>query len=79
MLVLNYPMLLDVSEGAEKQEEEEPVEDLLKPGHLARLMEEELEAEVETLCVGDVNARLEKLLSTLRTHRDACQPPQLQV
>ncbi|XP_062266826.1 midasin [Platichthys flesus] len=68
----------DVSEGAEKQEEEEPVEDLLKPGHLARLMEEELEAEVETLCVGEVNVRLEKLLGTLRTHRDACQPPQLQ-
>ncbi|KAF0023084.1 hypothetical protein F2P81_023714 [Scophthalmus maximus] len=71
------------TEGAEKEEQqeeegEEPVEDLLKPGHLARLMEEELEAEVEALCVGDVSARLERLLVSLRTHRDACQLPQLQ-
>ncbi|XP_035472852.1 midasin isoform X2 [Scophthalmus maximus] len=73
----------DVKTGAEKEEQqeeegEEPVEDLLKPGHLARLMEEELEAEVEALCVGDVSARLERLLVSLRTHRDACQLPQLQ-
>ncbi|XP_071334594.1 midasin isoform X2 [Trachinotus anak] len=65
-------------EGAEEEDEEEPVEDLLKPGHLARLLEEELEAEVEALSVGDVNGRLEKLLSSLRTHRDTCQPAQLQ-
>lgn len=55
------------------------MEDLLKPGHLARLLEEELEAEVEALCVGDVSARLDRLLSSLRTHRDTCQPSQLQV
>ncbi|XP_039980712.1 midasin isoform X5 [Xiphias gladius] len=66
-------------EGAEEEEEDEdPVEDLLKPGHLAHLLEEELEAEVEALCVGDVSASLESLLSSLRTHRDACQPQQLQ-
>lgn len=73
-------MLFDVSEGAEEEEEdEEPVEDLLKPGHLTRLLEEELAAEVEALCVGDVSVRLEGLLSRLRTHRDSCQPAQLQV
>ncbi|XP_042247008.1 midasin [Thunnus maccoyii] len=66
-------------ESAEEvEEDEEPVEDLLKPGHLTRLLEEELTAEVEALCVGDVSAGLEKLLSRLRTHRDSCQPPQLQ-
>ncbi|XP_058470371.1 midasin [Solea solea] len=71
-------------ESAEKEKEleevvdEEAVEDLLKPGHLARLMEEELEAEVEALSVGDVGARLERMLSSLRTHRDSCQQPQLQ-
>ncbi|XP_059212052.1 midasin [Centropristis striata] len=64
-------------DGAE-EEEEEPVEDLLKPGHLTRLLEEELAAEVEALCVGDVIAQLEKLLSHLKTHRDSCQSPQLQ-
>lgn len=71
-------MMSDVSEGAEG-EDEEPVEDLLKPGHLTRLLEEELAAEVEALCVGDVGSSLERLLSHLRTHRDSCQPPQLQV
>ncbi|KAM3861280.1 midasin [Diretmus argenteus] len=62
----------------EEEEEEEPVEDLLKPGHLSRLLEEELEAEVESLSLGEVSAGLETLLSLLRTRRDACQPQQLQ-
>ncbi|XP_031717306.1 midasin isoform X2 [Anarrhichthys ocellatus] len=65
-------------EEEKEEEEEEPVEDLLKPGHLTRLLEEELAAEVEALCVGDVSGGLERLLSRLRTHRDSCQPPQLQ-
>lgn len=56
--------------------DEEPVEDLLKPGHLTRLLEEELAAEVEALCVGDVSGGVEQLLSRLRTHRDSCQQPQ---
>uniref|UniRef100_A0A3Q1FB83 Midasin AAA ATPase 1 n=1 Tax=Acanthochromis polyacanthus TaxID=80966 RepID=A0A3Q1FB83_9TELE len=57
---------------------DEPVEDVLKPGHLTRLLEEEVEAEVEALSVRDVSSGLERLLSRLRTHRDSCQPPQLQ-
>uniref|UniRef100_A0A665V9V2 Midasin n=1 Tax=Echeneis naucrates TaxID=173247 RepID=A0A665V9V2_ECHNA len=61
-------------ECANKEEDdEEPVDDLLKPGHLARLLEEGLEADVEALSVGDVNARLQKLLVSLMTHRDTCQ------
>lgn len=55
------------------------MEDLLKPGHLTRLLEDELAAEVEALCVGDVSGGLERLLSRLRMHRDSCPPPQLQV
>nr|XP_020508278.1 midasin [Labrus bergylta] len=64
--------------AAEEKEDEGPVEDLLKPGHLSRLLEDELAAEVDALCVGDVSSGLEKLLSRLKTHRDSCQPSQLQ-
>lgn len=67
-----------ISEGA-KEDKEEPLEDLLKPGHLTRLLEEELEAEVEALRVGDVSSGLERLLSHLKTHRDSSQPPHFQV
>ena len=73
-------VLFVVAEGADGEEEDdEAVEDLLKPGHLSRLLEEELAAEVEALCVGGVSAGLERLLSSLQTHRDSCQPAQLQV
>uniref|UniRef100_A0A7N6BG26 Midasin n=1 Tax=Anabas testudineus TaxID=64144 RepID=A0A7N6BG26_ANATE len=57
----------------------DPMEDLLKPGHLTQLLEEQLQADVEALCGGDVCSGLEKLLRSLKTHRDACQPSQLQV
>ncbi|XP_071391101.1 midasin-like [Centroberyx affinis] len=66
------------SDEEEEEEEEEPVEDLLKPGHLSRLLEEELEAEVESLSLGEVSAELERLLGRLGSHRDACPPQQLQ-
>uniref|UniRef100_A0A3Q2P9S6 Uncharacterized protein n=1 Tax=Fundulus heteroclitus TaxID=8078 RepID=A0A3Q2P9S6_FUNHE len=52
--------------------DEEPVEDLLKPGHLTRLLDQELEAEVEALSVANVNAGVSRLLSCLRSHRDSC-------
>ncbi|XP_047429048.1 midasin isoform X2 [Mugil cephalus] len=66
-------------ESAEEEEDEteEATEDLLKPGHLTRLLEEELEAEVEALCLGDITAGLKRLLSCLKTRRDSCQPLQL--
>uniref|UniRef100_A0A3Q3KQG4 Midasin n=1 Tax=Mastacembelus armatus TaxID=205130 RepID=A0A3Q3KQG4_9TELE len=66
-------LLLVKKVAEEEEEDEEPVEDLLKPGHLAHLLEEELEAEIEALCVGDIGTGLERLLKCLRTHRDACQ------
>lgn len=71
-----YTVLSAISEGTE--ENEEPVEDLLKPGHLSRL-EEQLDVEMEALSVGNVVTKLQMLLMSLRTHRDACEPPHLQV
>ncbi|KAK6297294.1 hypothetical protein J4Q44_G00318770 [Coregonus suidteri] len=59
-------------------EEEEPQEDLLKPGHLSRLLDEELGAEVASLSLGEVSDTLEQLLERLRVHRDSCPPHQLQ-
>ncbi|KAM6915471.1 midasin [Xenentodon cancila] len=52
--------------------------DLLKPGHLTRLLEEDMEATVVALSVEDVGVGVERLLNRLRRHRDSCQPPQLQ-
>ncbi|XP_028296182.1 midasin isoform X2 [Gouania willdenowi] len=57
--------------------EEEPMEDLLKPGHLTRLLEADVEADVEALRVEEVCVGLDGLLGLLRTHRDA-SPPQIQ-
>lgn len=73
----HFLLYLPVPEGEE--EEEEPQEDLLKPGHLSRLLEEELGAEVASLSLGEVNDMLEQLLERLRVHRDSCPPQQLQV
>lgn len=77
--------LVKRSERNEKQdtkkecpEEDETAEELLKPGHLSRLLEEDMEAQVKALRVEDVNGGLERLLDSLRSQRDTCQPPQLQ-
>ncbi|XP_061609171.1 midasin isoform X3 [Phyllopteryx taeniolatus] len=56
---------------------EERVKDLLKPGHLTHQLEEELAADVEALCVGDVNARLERLLGCLEMHTNSSRPQKL--
>lgn len=66
-------------EEVEKEDNEEPMEDLLKPGHLTRLLDEEVATEVEALCVGDVVGGLVRLLGHLRTHRDLCEPKHFQV
>ncbi|XP_012709437.2 midasin isoform X1 [Fundulus heteroclitus] len=68
----------DSKKDEAEEGDEEPVEDLLKPGHLTRLLDQELEAEVEALSVANVNAGVSRLLSCLRSHRDSCQPLQLQ-
>ncbi|XP_070405869.1 midasin isoform X3 [Nothobranchius furzeri] len=66
-----------IQEG-EEEGGEESVVDLLKPGHLTQLLEEDLEADMKSLSVGDVTAGLGGLLSLLRSYRDSSQPPQLQ-
>uniref|UniRef100_A0A3B3WF81 Uncharacterized protein n=1 Tax=Poecilia mexicana TaxID=48701 RepID=A0A3B3WF81_9TELE len=58
--------------GSDGAEEDQPVEDLLKPGHLTQLLEAELEAEVEALSVGSVSVAVTKLLGCVRRHRDSC-------
>ena len=62
-----------------ESEEEEAAEDLLKPGHLSRLLEEELAGELGCLALGEVSAALEQLLNRLATHRETCPPQQLHV
>ncbi|KAK2883458.1 hypothetical protein Q8A67_017095 [Cirrhinus molitorella] len=72
----------------EKQEDQQPetkresdsevAEDLLKPGHLSRLLEEDLSGDVSSLSLPEVNGVVTELLERLRSHRDDCQPHQLQ-
>ncbi|XP_061756335.1 midasin isoform X2 [Nerophis ophidion] len=71
----------DEQKGPEKitkEVGEEQAEDLLKPRHLTHHMDEELAADVEALCVKDVNARLERLLNGLKMHTNSCEPQKLQ-
>lgn len=60
-------------------DEEELAEDLLKPGHLNRLLDEALGAEVLCLSLPEVSAIMEQLLETVRIYRDSCPPQKLQV
>uniref|UniRef100_A0A3P9MDK6 Midasin n=1 Tax=Oryzias latipes TaxID=8090 RepID=A0A3P9MDK6_ORYLA len=64
-------------QGKDRKDDAEE-DDLLKPGHLTCLLEEELEAELDALSAGDVCVRLEKLLQTLRRRRDSCFPLEFQ-
>ncbi|KAK7907514.1 hypothetical protein WMY93_016126 [Mugilogobius chulae] len=59
-------------------EEGEAVEELLKKGHLSPLLQEELEAQVEALQVGEVNSGLERLFISLTSYRDSCLPMHIQ-
>ncbi|XP_041831629.1 LOW QUALITY PROTEIN: midasin [Melanotaenia boesemani] len=68
----------DQKRDASEEEKEPSADDLLKPGHLTRLLGKELEAEVEALSVEDVMVGVGRLLSCLRRRRDSCQPSQIQ-
>uniref|UniRef100_A0A3Q2XAQ5 Midasin AAA ATPase 1 n=1 Tax=Hippocampus comes TaxID=109280 RepID=A0A3Q2XAQ5_HIPCM len=61
----------NIEKSAQKVDKTELVEDLLKPRHFTHHLEEELAADVESMCVGDVNARLERLLSCLKMHTNS--------
>ncbi len=64
---------------ASLESDSEVAEELLKPGHLGRLLEEDLSADVSSLSLPAVNGVVTELLERLRSHRDDCQPHQLQV
>lgn len=61
------------------ESDSEVAEELLKPGHLSRLLEEDLSGDVSSLSLSDVVGVTEKLLERLRSHRDACPPQHLGV
>ncbi|XP_061668786.1 midasin isoform X2 [Syngnathoides biaculeatus] len=56
---------------------EEVVKDLLKPKHFTHHLEEELAADVEALCVGDVNTRMDGLLHCIKMHTNFSHPLKL--
>uniref|UniRef100_A0A3B1J791 Midasin n=1 Tax=Astyanax mexicanus TaxID=7994 RepID=A0A3B1J791_ASTMX len=60
-----------------RDSDSEVAEELLKPGHLSKLLEEDLIADVSSLSLPDVVGMTEQLLQQLRSHRDACSPQQL--
>lgn len=61
------------------ESDSEVVEELLKPGHLSRLLEEDLSGDMSSLSLPEINGVVTELLERLRSHRDDCQPHQLQV
>ncbi|KAG9282412.1 midasin isoform X2 [Astyanax mexicanus] len=60
-----------------RDSDSEVAEELLKPGHLSKLLEEDLIADVSSLSLPDVVGMTEQLLQQLRSHRDSCSPQQL--
>lgn len=74
------PFLFFVTEGTDKEnKDKESSEDLLKTGHLTRLLEANLANEVKALRVEEVVCGLKRLLIHLRSLCDSGQPLQLQV
>ncbi|XP_067273008.1 midasin [Pseudorasbora parva] len=68
----------DQQSECKRESDSEVAEDLLKPGHLSRLLEEDLSGDVSGLSVPEVNGVVTELLERLRSYRDDCQPHQLQ-
>uniref|UniRef100_A0A671LK38 Midasin n=1 Tax=Sinocyclocheilus anshuiensis TaxID=1608454 RepID=A0A671LK38_9TELE len=68
----------DQQSESKRESDSEVAEELLKPGHLSRLLEEDLSEDVSSLSLPEVNEVVTELLERLRSHRDDCQPHQLQ-
>lgn len=68
----------DKQSESRRESDSEISEELLKPGHLSKLLEEDLSGDVSCLSLPEVNGVLTELLQRLRSHRDACAPHQLQ-
>ncbi|XP_051581140.1 midasin isoform X2 [Myxocyprinus asiaticus] len=61
-----------------RESDSEIAEEFLKPGHLSGLLEEDLSGDVSCLSLPEINGMVTELLQRLRSHRDDCQPHQLQ-
>ncbi|XP_028858240.1 midasin [Denticeps clupeoides] len=61
-----------------REGDEEPPEDLLKPAHLSRLLEEDLAAEVTSLSLPEVSGVVEQLLKRLKAQSDTCPAVQFE-
>ncbi|GAA6099361.1 midasin isoform X1 [Tachysurus ichikawai] len=59
-------------EDNRKESDSEAAEELLKPGHLSRLLEEDLSGDVSCLSLAEVTGVTERLLERLRSFRDTC-------
>lgn len=64
---------------ASLESDSEMAEELLKQGHLSKLLEEDLSGDISSLSLPEVNEVVTELLERLQSHRDDCQPHQLQV
>ncbi|XP_042633620.1 midasin-like isoform X2 [Cyprinus carpio] len=65
-------------EDQQSENKREVAEELLKPGHLSRLLEEDLSGDVSSLSLPEINKVVTELFERLRSHRDDCHPHQLQ-
>lgn len=61
------------------ESDSEVAEELLKPGHLSRLLEEDLSGDISCLSLTEVIGDTERLLERLRSYRDACSARHLGV
>ncbi|KAF4092103.1 hypothetical protein AMELA_G00017110 [Ameiurus melas] len=59
-------------EDSRKESDSEVAEELLKPGHLSRLLEEDLSGDVSCLSLAEVTGVTGRLLERLRSYRDTC-------
>ncbi|KAM9495289.1 midasin [Clarias gariepinus] len=60
-------------EESRKESDSEVAEELLKPGHMSRLLEEDLSEDVSCLSLAEVIGVVERLLERLRSYRDTCK------
>ncbi|XP_030636974.1 midasin [Chanos chanos] len=68
----------DQRSDSKKDSDSEVAEELLKPGHLNKLLEEDLSTEVSCLSLQEVSSVVEQALEGLRIYRDTCPPQHLQ-
>lgn len=61
------------------ESDSEVPEELLKPGHLSRLLEEDLSGDMSCLSLAEVIGVMESLLERLRSYRDKCSARHLGV